>query len=184
MSISTASSTELPVGSWRADTLHSAIGFAVRHNLVSTFRGRFDSYEALLTVDEEGRPRLTGTVQADSIVVKDETLAAHLTAPDFFDAERYRELIFKSGDIRRDGERLQIDGELTIKGISRVLSAHGTITDVVEDPFAGTRLAIELETTIDRRDYGLDWNMPMPRGGLYLSNDVTLSITLELVKDG
>ncbi|MBV8990602.1 MAG: YceI family protein, partial [Solirubrobacterales bacterium] len=88
----------------------------------------------------------------------------------------------RSTAVRRDGERLQVDGALEIKGTSRQVSATGTITDVVEDPFSGTRLAIELETTIDRRDYGLDWNMPMPRGGWYLSNDVTLTITLEFTK--
>ena len=182
MSVSTVPATTLPLGSWHTDTLHSSIAFGVRHNLISTFRGRFEDYDVWLAVDGEGHAQLTGTVNAASIAVKDETLAAHLTAPDFFDAERYPALRFRSTAVRRDGERLQVDGALEIKGTSRQVSATGTITDVVEDPFSGTRLAIELETTIDRRDYGLDWNMPMPRGGWYLSNDVTLTITLEFTK--
>jgi polyisoprenoid-binding protein YceI len=183
MSISNAASpTELPVGSWQADTLHSCVGFAVRHNLISNFRGRFEDYDASLTVDANGHPTLTGTVNASSIAVKDETLAAHLAAPDFFHTERYPVLRFHSTDIRRDNQNLQVDGELTIKGRSHNVNAKGTITDVVDEPFPGTRLAIELETTIDRRDYGLDWNMPMPRGGLHLSNDVTPTITLEFTK--
>jgi len=182
MSISTASPTNVPVGTWRVDTLHSSVGFAVRHNLISTFRGRFEEYDASLIIDATGRATLTGTVNAGSIAVKDGTLATHLTAPDFFDTERYPELRFHSTDIRRDGEKLRVNGELTIKGRSRQATVRGTITDVVEDPFGGTRIAFELETTIDRREYGLDWNMPMPRGGLYLSNDVTLTVTLEFTK--
>ena len=183
MSLSTTSPTELPVGTWHADTLHSTIGFALKHNVISVFRGRFEEYDASLTVDEAGQPVLAGTVGADSISVKDETLAAHLKAPDFFDTERHPRLHFHSTQIRRDGERLEVDGELTIKGTSRPLSAKGTITDVIEDPFSGTRVAIELEATIDRRDYGIDWNMPMPRGGgLYLANDVHLTINLEFTR--
>jgi polyisoprenoid-binding protein YceI len=184
MSVSIVSATTLPVGSWHADTLHSSIGFALRHNVISTFRGRFEDYCVRLAVHGEGHAQLTGTVNAASIAVKDETLAAHLTAPDFFDTERYPELRFHSTAVRHDGERLQVDGKLEIKGRSRPVSTAGTITNAVEDPFSGTRLAIELETTIDRRDYGLDWNVPMPRGGLYLSNDVTLAITLEFTKAG
>jgi polyisoprenoid-binding protein YceI len=182
MSTSTTSPTELPVGTWQADTLHSTIGFALKHNVISAFRGRFEEYDASLTVEAARDPVLTGTVSADSIVVKDETLAAHLKAPDFFDIERHPRLHFHSTEIRRDGGSLEVAGELTIKGRSHPVRAKGTITDVIEDPFAGTRLAIELEATIDRRDYGIDWNMPMPRGGLYLANDVLLTINLELTR--
>ena len=182
MSISTASATKVPAGRWQADTLHSSVGFAVRHNLISTFRGRFEEYDAALTADASGTAALSGTVKADSIAVKDETLAAHLTAPDFFDTERYPTLGFHSTAIHREGERLEVEGELTIKGRSRPVTAIGRITDVVADPFDGTRLAIELEATIDRRDFGLDWNLPMPQGGVYLSNDVTLTLTLEFTK--
>ena len=182
MGTTISATTELPVGSWQADTLHSSIGFAIKHNLISTFRGRFDNFEARLAVDRDGRAELDGTVNAASIAVKDQTLADHLTAPDFFDIARYPELHFRSTDIRRDGDNLHVDGELTIKGTTRAVTAAGTITDPVADPFDGTRVAIELETTIDRNAHGLSWNMPMPRGGLYLSNDVTLTITLEFTK--
>jgi polyisoprenoid-binding protein YceI len=182
MSVSAIPAITLPAGVWHGDTLHSSVGFAVRHNLISTFRGRFEDYDARLAVDGDGHAQFTGTVNPASIAVKDETLAAHLTAPDFFDVERYPELRFRSTAVRRDAERLEVDGELEIKGIARQVTAVGTITDVVEDPFSGIRLALELETTIDRRDYGLDWNMPMPRGGLYLSNDVKLTVALEFIR--
>ncbi len=182
MSATTITPTTLPAGSWSVDTLHSSIGFAVRHNLISTFRGRFEDYNARLVVDGEGHAELNGTVNATSVSVRDEALAIHLAAPDFFDTARHPELRFHSTAIRREGERAEVDGELEIKGRKRKLSAAGTVSDTVEDPFSGTRLAIEVQATIDRRDYGLDWNMPMPRDGLYLSNEVTLTITLEFNK--
>src|SRR5579862_9271516 len=174
MSVTTVPPTTLPAGNWSVDTLHSSIGFAVRHNVISTFRGRFEDYDARLVVDGAGHAEPAGTVNAASVAVRDEALTAHLAAPDFFDIDRYPLLRYHSTAIRREAERLEVDGELEIKGRSRQLSAVGKVSDPVEDPFSGTRLAIEVQATIDRRDYGLDWNMPMPRGGLYLSNEVTL----------
>ena len=177
----TTTRTELPAGTWQADTLHSSVGFAVKHNLISTFRGSFDSFDARLTVDERGQSDLVGTVAVTSVAITDTTLADHLAAPDFFDAARHPELRFHSSELRRFGKTLESDGELTIKGTTQAVRATGTITEVIDDPFDGSRLAIELEAVIDRRDYGMGWNMTMPRGGLYLANEVTLTITLEFV---
>lgn len=175
--------TELaPAGTWQLDALHSSIGFAVKHNLISTYRGRFEDYDARLTVDPNGQAELTGTVHAASVAVKDQTLAEHLQAPDFFDTERFPEIRFRSSEIRRSVENVEVEGELTIKGNTRSVTAAGRISGVVDDPFDGQRLGIELAATIDRREYGMSWNMPMPRGGVYLSNDVTLTITLEFTR--
>src|SRR4051812_14726367 len=88
MTTATTIDQTLPAGTWRVDLVHSSIGFAVKHMVVSTFRGRFEDYDVTLeTVD--GTPRLTGTVKTDSIKVKDDDLAAHLAAPDFFDTQRF-----------------------------------------------------------------------------------------------
>src|ERR1017187_1641009 len=108
-------STQLPVGTWKSDPTHSSASFAVKHMVVATFRGRFEDLDATLAVGEDGAGQLRGSVDAGSIVVKDENLQAHLGSPDFFDTERYPELRFASKAIRRDGEELVIDGELTIK---------------------------------------------------------------------
>src|ERR1700693_3961476 len=107
--------TKLPSGTWKLDPTHSSASFAVKHMVVATFRGRFEDLDAALTVAEDGSARLTGTVAAGSIVVKDENLQAHLGSPDFFDTERYPELRFVSTSIRRSGDELVLDGELTIK---------------------------------------------------------------------
>jgi polyisoprenoid-binding protein YceI len=178
----TETNTNLPVGTWVADTLHSSLGFALRHNQISTFRGRFDEFAATLDVAPNGEAKLTGTVQAASIAVEDPTLASHLAAPDFFDTERYPELSFRSSHIDREGESVSIEGELTIKGTTRPVTGAGRISDVVEDPFQGTRVALELEAVVDRRAYGLGWNMAMPDGREYLANDVMLTIALELTR--
>ena len=187
MSIATpapTTATALPTGTWRLDALHSAASFAVQHNGISVFRGRFEEWNARLEVAGDGAAHLIGVVRADSIAVRDESLAAHLRAPDFFDTERFPEVRFASTAVRRDGHDLVVEGELTIKGHTRPVVGRGTVSDVTEDPFGGTRVAIALEATVDRREFGMDWNLPMPGGGRpYLANDVALSLALELVKE-
>ena len=120
------SATGLPVGTWRLDPVHSSASFAVKHMAVATFRGRFERLDATLTVDDDSA-ELVGNVDAGSIVVKDENLQAHLGSPDFFDTERYPEITFRSTSIRRDGDEVIVDGELTIKGNTRAVEARGTI---------------------------------------------------------
>ena len=116
------------------------------------------------------------------MLVKDENLKAHLGAPDFFDFERYPELRFRSTELRRDGERLTLDGELTIKDQTHPIQAQGTITDAVETLGGAVKLGVNLETTIDRTRFGLEWNAPLPKGGFALANDVKLTIELELAR--
>ena len=172
--------TKLPVGTWKLDPVHSSAGFAVKHMVVATFRGRFDNIDATLTVGEDGTGKVVGTVDASSIVVKDENLQAHLGSPDFFDTERYPELRFASTAIRRDGDELVVDGELTIKGHTHAVEARGTITDPHETLGGAVKIGVTLETVIDRSQFGLEWNAPLPKGGFALANEVKLQINLEL----
>ncbi len=174
--------TRLPVGTWKADPTHSSAGFAVKHMLVATFRGRFEDLDATLTVGEDGTAELTGTVDAATIVVKDENLQTHLSAPDFFDTERYPQLRFASKSIRRDGEELVLDGELTIKDHTHAVEARGTITDPAETLGGAIKIGVTLETVIDRTKFGLNWNAPLPKGGFALADDVKLTVELELAQ--
>jgi polyisoprenoid-binding protein YceI len=176
--------TKLPVGTWKLDPTHSSVSFAVKHMVVATFRGRFENIDATLTVGDDGAGQLLGTVDASSIVVKDENLQAHLGSPDFFDTERYPELRFTSKAIRRDGEELVIDGELTIKDQTHAVEARGTITDPHETLGGAVKIGLTLETVIDRTQFGLEWNAPLPKGGFALANDVKLTVELELAQDG
>jgi polyisoprenoid-binding protein YceI len=98
--MSTATTQPIATGTWKIDQIHSHVGFSVKHMVVATFRGRFEDYDGVLLAEEDGSPRLEGSVRVDSIVVKDENLAAHLKAPDFFDSERYPEIRFLSTEIR------------------------------------------------------------------------------------
>jgi polyisoprenoid-binding protein YceI len=174
--------TQLPVGTWTADTVHSSVGFAVKHMVVSTFRGRFEDYDATLVSGEDGALRLEGSVKADSIVVKDENLSAHLKSPEFFDTERYPEITFASTLVRAENGELIVDGELTIKGHTRPIEARGTITEPVVTFGDVEKVGLELEASVDRTEYGLDWNAPLPKGGFALANEVKLIVSLELLK--
>jgi polyisoprenoid-binding protein YceI len=180
MSISTE--TTIPTGTYTLDKVHSHVGFGVKHMVVATFRGRFDDFDATLEVGEDGAARLIGTVAVGSIEVKDENLAAHLQSPEFFDAERHPELRFESDSIRIDGGDAVVDGRLTIKGETRPVEARGTIVGPHEDIAGNTKLGLELTAIVDRTEFGLNWNAPLPKGGMALGNDVTLSVDLELIK--
>ncbi len=182
--MATATGPRITTGSWAIDKIHSHVGFAVKHMVVSTFRGGFGEYEGALTVAEDGTPRLQGAVTVDSIEVKDENLAAHLRSPDFFDSANHPRIEFSSTDIDvgEDGS-LVVAGELTIKGNTHRVSARGSITGPHVDIAGNDKVGVELEAVVDRREYGLEWNAPLPKGGFALDNDVTLQVSLELVRE-
>jgi polyisoprenoid-binding protein YceI len=173
MSTLTEQTTTVPAGTWQADTIHSSVGFEVSYLGISTFSGEFNGFEATLTDGE-----LTGKAPVANIEVKDENLYAHLLAPEFFDAERHPELSF-SGTASAPGA---FDGEITIKGITKPATLAGTITGPVTDAYGNERYALRLETVIDRTEFGIDWNAPLPGGGFALSNNVKLKADLTLVK--
>ena len=172
----------VPQGTWGIDTIHSSASFAAKHMVVSTFRGQFDDLDATLTVGDDGEASLLGVVKVDSIVVKDENLAGHLKSPDFFDTERYPEIRFASAAIRRDGDELVVDGDLSVKGHTQRVEARGTISGPATGLDDSYRIGLSLEAIIDRTAFGLDWNAELPKGGRVLANDVTLIVELELVR--
>ena len=173
MSVATA----VPAGTWTVDKVHSSVGFEVEH-MVSTFKGHFEDYDVQLA---DGG--LEGTVRVASVKVYDENLEAHLQSPDFFDAALHPELRFESRELTVDDEgNLTAEGDLTIKGTTRPVTGRGRYMHVEADMGGGERIGLRLETTLDRREFGLDWNAPLPKGGFALGNDVTLVVALELVK--
>jgi polyisoprenoid-binding protein YceI len=175
------SSTGLPVGTWQLDPTHSSASFAVKHMVVATFRGRFEKFDATLTVVPDSA-QLVGSVDANSLVVKDENLQGHLGAPDFFDVERYPQITFRSDSIRREGDELIVDGQLTIKDNTRPVEARGTIAGPAVTLGDVTKLGITLEAVIDRTEFGLNWNAPLPKGGVAVANEVKLTVELELIQ--
>ena len=170
----------LPAGTWNVDPVHSTGGFAVDY-IVGTFNGSFSPVDAKLEVTEDGQ-RLTGSAPVSGVKVQDENLAAHLQSPDFLDAERAPEITFESTAIRRDGERVEIVGDLTIKGVTLPVKAEGTVTEPADDPFGGVRFALKLATVVDRTKYGVSWNNPLPNGKPSLADRVKIAADLYLVK--
>ena len=169
--------TSVPTGTWQHDPVHSSIGFAVKHNTVMTFNGQFGEWEARL---EDGR--LSGSASVSSVRVEDENLAGHLQTPDFFDAEQFPQLRFESSSIERDGERVSIAGDLTIKGTTQPVELTGTISGPVTDGYGNERIGLDLETTINRHDFGVSWNADLPGGGTILADDVTVQARLALTQ--
>jgi polyisoprenoid-binding protein YceI len=180
MSTTLQPSHVLPAGTWTIDPIHSQVGFAVRYH-VGTFRGSFSPVQATLTADEDGEAKLTGSVAVSAVKVQDENLAAHLLSPEFFDAERTPEISFASTAIRSAGEELEIEGELTIKGVTLPVTAKGRVGEqrlYMGRPYFG----LELQASIDRTRFGLDWNNPLPGGEPALADEVTLTAELFLTR--
>src|SRR6266536_1611643 len=181
--MSTPILTIAPAGTWSLDPVHSRVDFEVRY-LAGTFKGEFHEIGAELTVEAE-RASLEGTAKVASVDVKDENLSAHLQSPDFFDAERYPELRFAAEDIRLDGDgKVSVEGVLTIKGVTRPVAVTGTVTAPILDAYGNDRIGLNLTTSVDRTEFGVDWNQPLPSGDPALANDVTILAALQFVKPG
>ena len=180
MSTITETTTSLPVGTWNVDPTHSHVGFELDY-MGGVFHGSFSPVEATLTVDDDGA-KLEGSARADAVRIQDENLNAHLLSPEFFDAARTPVLAFAANDIRRAGDDVVANGELTIRGTTRPVELRGTIGEPIGDPYGRERFALTLEGTIDRADFGLNWNIPLPSGEPALSNEVRLVGRLYLVK--
>ena len=174
--MSTAQETQLPTGTWDGDPVHSDIGFSVDY-MAGTFSGGFGKFAAQLV---DGT--LSGSSEVASVQVKDPSLEAHLQSPEFFDAERYPELTFASRSVTREGSQVTIDGEITIRGETRPIELKGTASDPITDPWGNERFGLKLEGEVDRTQFGLNWNNPLPSGDPALANSVKLIADLQLVK--
>lgn len=170
-------------GMYVADNDHSSVGFAVRHMGVSTFRGSFSQLEASVVVADDGALKLTGSVQADSIsIVSPIDFRNHVLSGDFLDAAQHSAVSFESDPARANEDgTITVNGRLTIRSVTLDVVAEGTWSAPLEDPYGNMRAAIELTTVIDRRDYGITWNAPLPKGGDALGTDLTLTVHLELI---
>jgi polyisoprenoid-binding protein YceI len=174
--MTTSEMQAVPTGTWSVDPVHSTIGFSVDY-MAGTFAGTFSEFDVSVAAGV-----LKGTAKVASVQVKDPNLEGHLQTPDFFDAERYPELAFVSKSIERNGNELAIKGDITIKGHTEPVELTATVTEPIADPYGGTRYGMKLQTTIDRRVFGVSWNNPLPSGAPALSNDVVLSADLQLTK--
>ncbi|MET0557574.1 MAG: YceI family protein [Solirubrobacterales bacterium] len=182
MTSTQALSQVVPAGTYAVDPVHSSIGFSVIHNGVATFRSGFERYEAKLSGGEQ--PRLEGSVDVSSIEIDEEQLKGHLLSPDFFDAERYPELRFTSTELSvgEDGSA-RLRGELEIRGEKREVEASGRFGQIGADLGGNARVGLSLAATVDRRNFGLDWQAELPSGGEVLDYAVAIAVELELVRE-
>lgn len=179
----TAAAPLIPASTWTVDPVHSSASFAVKHLVVSTFRGRFDTFDATLVTTGQGY-ELRGSVPVDSVQVKLDDLRGHLLSPDFFDAANTPTIDFRSTSFSvADDGAASVEGELTIKGHTEHVRAIGSLNYVEADMGGEPRIGVELETVVDRTKFGLNWNAPLPKGGFALANDVKLEIHLELTPE-
>jgi len=178
--------TQQFAGTFVADPDHSSFLFAVKHMKVSTFRATFADVEAKLEGDDsqlslEGRARV-GSV---SISNPPEFREHVVNGEDFFDAGNHPEIAFRSSRVELAEEgTATVEGDLEIKGISKPVTARGSYEPPVEDPYGSVRTAVELTATVDRREWDMGWQMPLPKGGDVLGYEVELTIHLELVRQG
>jgi len=173
------STTTALAGTFNADPVHSSFGFAVKYQNVSNFRGTLGEVAATLA---DGK--LEGTAQVESIsIVTPEQFRAHVLSADFFDVENHPTVDFSSTDVDlADDGTAKVTGDLTVRGVTKPVTATGTWQAPSQDAFGNTRAHLQLETVIDRTEFGLNWNMPLPSGGDALANDVTLTVDIALVQ--
>lgn len=182
MSVTT---TQPFAGTFAADPAHSSFVFTVKHMRVASFSARFDDVDARVVADERGI-RLEGAARVESVSIRNppEFRERVVYGADFFDAGNHPELTFRSDDVRLgDDGTVSVRGELTIRGVTNPFAAAGTYQPLVEDPFGSIRTAVGLNATVDRRDWGMNWQLPLPDGGDVLGYDVQLSMNVEFIKE-
>jgi polyisoprenoid-binding protein YceI len=181
--MTTAANTQIPgyiAGTWDIDPVHSDISFTVRHMMVSKVRGRFATFSGEIITGED----ITGSVvnaaiDATSIDTGNEQRDGHVRSADFFDAGNHPEWTYRSQGVRVDGDDIVVDGELTIKGVTRSVPLTLEVNGFGPDAFGGTRAGFSASTTINRSDFGVDIAMPLDGGGVVLGEKVQINLEIQ-----
>ena len=169
---------------WQIDPTHSSIEFAVRHLMISTAKGRFAEFTGTVEADEQNPGGSTVKVEivASSIDTRTEQRDAHLRSPDFLDVERHPTITFESTRVERAGDGLRLVGDLTIRGVTREIVLDVEPGGRGMDPWGNERAGFHATAKLDRTDFGLTWNQALETGGFVVSNEVKISIDVELVR--
>lgn len=170
---------------WNIDTSHSNVEFVARHLVVTKVRGTFTKWKGTIDVDLEDLPRssVEAVIQVASIDTREPQRDTHLKSPDFLDAEKYPEITFKSrkGE-KRSADKLTVEGDLTIHGVTRPVTLHVDVLGKNKDPWGNQRLLFSASTSILRTDFGLTWNQVLETGGLLVSDKIDIEIEVQAVK--
>lgn len=175
----------IPGGDYRIDPAHSIIGFAIRHLEINWVEGRFKDFTGMIHYDDTDitKSSVEFTAKVESIDTGIEPRNKHLRTADFFEVEKYPEMTFKSTRVERKGKTGGIlHGDFTLKGVTKQVSLPFTITGAIKDGQGNTRFGVDAQTTINRRDYGINWGKPLSGGGIDVGNEVNIRLQLEAVK--
>ena len=173
---------QVPAGTWTVDPVHSAIHFAITHNGIATYRSGFERYDVTLTGGEA--PKLVGSVEVESIEIDEPQLKGHLMSPDFFDAQKFPKVTFSSDEFSvEDDGSVRLAGEFELHGETRQIEATGRFGELGADLGGNQRVGLSLAAAIDRRDWGLDWNAELPKGGNVLEYEVAINVELQFVPE-
>lgn len=170
---------------WQIDASHSTVQFSVRHMMISRVRGRFESFSGTVEFDEQEPTNSAVTVQIDaaSINTQDAKRDGHLTSPDFLDVAQFPHLTFTSKRVEKiDDSHGRIIGDLTIHGVTNEAVLEVEYAGQAKSPWGTTSAGFSAETKINRKDWGLTWNVPLETGGVLVGEEVTIAIELEIVK--
>jgi polyisoprenoid-binding protein YceI len=179
---STATQTALPTGTWNVDPIHSSVEFHVKHLGIATVKGVFKEFEGTLEVGPDGS-RAYGTVKVASVDTREPQRDAHLRSPDFFDADQYPEIAFQSTAIRPlDEDTFEIDGDLSIHGVTRSLTLNATLEGTETDPQDNLRVGLSATAQINRSDYEMKFNMALGSGNVVVSDKVKILLEISAVK--
>jgi polyisoprenoid-binding protein YceI len=182
-----STAVEIPgyvAGTWAIDPVHSEVSFTVRHMMVSKVRGRFDSFEGtIVTGTDPLASVVTASVDMSSISTGQEQRDAHIRSADFFEVEKYPVMTFVSTGVRADGGDLLLDGDLTLKGVTKPVTFQLEVNGIGPDAYGGTRIGFSATGEINRTEFGVDFNGPVPgvSGGVIVSDKVTISLEIEAV---
>jgi polyisoprenoid-binding protein YceI len=172
---------------WTIDQAHSNVGFAVRHMMITTVKGRFEAFEGEIAIDEQDvtRSRLDVRIDAASVDTRNDQRDAHLRSGDFFDAENHPWITFTSRRVRALAEgRLEVTGDLTIRGVTREVVLSVEEEGRGTDPWGAERVGYTATARIDRTHFGLTWNQALETGGVLVANDIRINLDIQLVREG
>ena len=185
-----AATLTIPAGAttstWQIDPAHTAAGFSVKHMVIATVRGQFKAVTGTVNWDDQDISKSTVdvTIDANTVDTSEPKRDADLKSPNFFDVANYPTITFKSKKIEKvSAGKLQVTGDLTIHGTTKevVLDVEGP-SQAIKDPWGNTRVALNATTKINRQEYGVKWNQKLDGGGLVVSDDVNITIDLEMTK--
>ena len=175
----------LTPGTWKVDPSHSEVGFVVRHLMVSKVKGRFTDVSGTITVAEDVlQSSVVATARTASIDTRDENRDAHLRSADFFDADNNPEITFRSTALRAKGSDFEMDGELTIKGVTKPVTFSLEFNGATANPLAAgaATAGFSAETEINRKDFGLEWNVALESGGVLVGEKIKITLEIEAGK--